>query len=122
MYLSAVSFLLLTTLAPSDVFACGKGDGPANPGIKTLSDSGLQDVPDEPKAPNTFNNGKPEDTCGMQWGTGPIPDLYQPRDIDIPFGRMYHGNISFFNYGEFNDPNDNTASWRPNLLDSADQR
>ncbi|KAL8918382.1 MAG: hypothetical protein Q9208_007401 [Pyrenodesmia sp. 3 TL-2023] len=118
---AAASLLLLTVFAPSNVFACGKGDGPANPGIKTLSNSGLQDVPDKGKAPNTFNNGKPEDTCGMQWGTGPVPDLYQPRDIDIPFGRMYHGKISFFDYGEFNDPKDNTASWRPNVMDNANQ-
>ncbi|KAL8903871.1 MAG: hypothetical protein Q9207_003642 [Kuettlingeria erythrocarpa] len=89
--------------------------------MKTVSDPGLQKVPDQAKAPNTFNNGKPEDTCGMQWGAGPIPDLYQPREIDIPFGRMYHGNISFFKYGEYNDPKDNTASWRPNTMDNADQ-
>ncbi|KAL9009581.1 MAG: hypothetical protein Q9173_005401 [Seirophora scorigena] len=71
-----------------------------------LTDQGLRDVPNEPKAPNTFSNGHAQDNDGFDWGVGTIPDLYQPRDMDIPFGRMYHGYcmqdvcISFWPEGE----------------------
>ncbi|KAL8837005.1 MAG: hypothetical protein Q9170_002694 [Blastenia crenularia] len=99
----------------------GDGSGPPNPGMSTLPDPGLQDVPDEPKAANTFNNGQPQNNNGMEWGSGSIPDLYQPREIDIPFGRMFHGKMSFFDYGEYNDPKDNTATWSPNVYDNANQ-
>ncbi|KAL8652171.1 MAG: hypothetical protein Q9210_002844, partial [Variospora velana] len=100
-----------------------RDDGPPNPGMPTaVPDPGLQDVPDESKAPNTFSNGKPQDNKGFDWGYGKIPDLYHPREIDIPFGRMYHGKISFFGYGEYNNPNDNTATWSPDTLDNANQR
>lgn len=112
-----LSFIALASLA-----SCAPGDGPPNPGMTTVSDPGLQDVPDEGQAPNTFNNGAPQDNGGMEWDSGSIDDLYQPREIDIPFGRMYHGKMSFFDYGEYNDPKDNTATWSPNVYDSANQR
>ncbi|KAL9025201.1 MAG: hypothetical protein Q9196_005936 [Gyalolechia fulgens] len=112
---------LTAALACADIARRGDGNGPPDPGMSTVPDPGLQDVPDEPKAPNTFNNGQPQNNDGMDWGSGPIPDLYQPRKIDIPFGRMYHGKISFFDYGEFNDPKDNTATWSPNVYDNANQ-
>ncbi|KAI4213160.1 MAG: hypothetical protein L6R36_009462, partial [Xanthoria steineri] len=118
---------LLALIASSAFLACAD-DGPANLGMPTaLSGQGLQHVPDEPKAVNTFSNGHSQDNDGFDWGWDankkpfPIPDLYQPRDIDIPFGRMYHGNISFFGYGQYNDPTDNTATWGPDALDRANQ-
>ena len=121
MHQSAFLVSLLAAFVSSAVLP--REDGPPNPGMPTaLSDQGLQEVPDEPKAPNTFNNGKPQDNKGLDWGQGPIPDLYQPKDIDIPFGRMYHGKMSFFDYGEYNNPKDNTATWSPNTLDYANQR
>lgn len=117
-----LTLCLITAAASAHIAPRGDGNGPPNPGMPTLSDPGLQDVPDEPKAPNTFSNGQPQNNNGMDWGSGPIPDLYQPRKIDIPFGRMYHGKISFFDYGQYNDPKDNTATWSPNVYDNANQR
>ena len=113
---------LLAAIASCGVVPRGDGDGPPNPGMSTVPDPGLQDVPDKGQAPNTFNNGEPQDNGGMEWGSGSIPDVYQPREIDIPFGRMYHGKMSFFGYGEYNDPKDNTATWSPNVYDYANQR
>ncbi|KAI4208792.1 MAG: hypothetical protein LQ349_009628, partial [Xanthoria aureola] len=121
-------FSSLLALIASSAFLARADDGPANLGMPTaLSGQGLQDVPNEPKAVNTFSNGHSQDNNGFDWGWDankkpfPIPDLYQPRDIDIPFGRMYHGNISFFGYGQYNDPTDNTATWGPDALDRANQ-
>ncbi|KAL8709770.1 MAG: hypothetical protein Q9220_005556 [cf. Caloplaca sp. 1 TL-2023] len=117
-----LSFLaLFATITAGALHPRGDGSGPPDPGMHTVADPGLQDVPDEPKAPNTFNNGQPQDNDGMPWGSGSIPDLYQPRDIDIPFGRMFHGKMSFFDYGQFNDPKDNTATWSPNDFQNANQ-
>lgn len=122
-------FSSLLNLIASCALVARADDGPANLGMPTaLSGQGLQDVPNEPKAVNTFSNGHPQDNDGFGWGWDankkplPIPDLYHPRDIDIPFGRMYHGNISFFGYGQYNDPTDNTATWGPDALDRANQR
>lgn len=113
---SLLAILVSCALVPRD-------DGPPNLGMPTaVPDPGLQDVPNGPKAPNTFSNGKPQDNKGFDWGYGEIPDLYHPREIDIPFGRMYHGKMSFFGYGEYNNPNDNTATWSPDTLDNANQR
>ncbi|KAL8933770.1 MAG: hypothetical protein Q9216_006218 [Gyalolechia sp. 2 TL-2023] len=117
---SLLTLSLITAATSSAITSRGDGDGPANPGMHTV-EGGLQKVPDEPKQPNTFSNGQPQDNSGMAWGSGPIPDLYQPRKIDIPFGRMYHGKISFFDYGQYNDPKDNTATWSPDVFDNANQ-
>ena len=38
----------------------------------------------------------------------PIPDIYGPRDIDLPFYRMYHGNMMFFPAGQLNTADKNT--------------
>ena len=65
-----------------------RDDGPPDPGDATVSDPGLQTVPDTAKAPNTFSNGQAEVVQGFPYSSDPIPDLYQPRDIDIPFGRV----------------------------------
>ena len=126
---SVFSLSLLAVFASCAILPRGDGDGPANIGMPTaLTDQGLQDVPDEPKAPNTMSNGHSQDNAGFDWGWDenkkpfPIPDLYHPRDIDIPFGRMYHGKISFFDYGQYNLATDNTATWAPDALDNANQR
>ncbi|KAL8881406.1 MAG: hypothetical protein Q9198_001391 [Flavoplaca austrocitrina] len=122
LFLSTFCALASSVIVPRD-------DGPANPNMpEALTGQGLQDVPDEPNAPNTFSNGHPQDNHGFDWGWDknknplPIPDVYQPRDIDIPFGHMYHGKMSFFDYGQYNMASDNTATWAPDKLDNANQR
>ena len=73
-----------------------RDDGPPDPGDPTVADPGLQSVPDTAKAPNTFNKGQAEIIQGYPYSADPIPDLYQPRDIDIPFGRVSYFTKCFF--------------------------
>ena len=98
-----------------------RDDGPPSPGCYTLPDPGLPPIPKTAKAPNTFSNGQDQVTAQYPYSTDPIPDVYQPRDIDIPFGRMFHGNITMFPQGQLNDPNSYTDQWTPNKFDYANQ-
>ena len=65
-----------------------RDDNPPDPGDATVADPGLQTVPNTAKPPDTFSNGKAEVVQGFPVNADPIPDLYQPRDIDISFGRV----------------------------------
>lgn len=97
-------------------------NGAPDPGDATNpTDPGVQTVPLTGKAPNTFSNGQAEQTGGFPYDSGPIPDLYQPREIDIPFGRMFHGDLMMFPQGQLNNPNFNTDEWTPNQYDFANQ-
>ncbi|KAL8659666.1 MAG: hypothetical protein Q9202_007019 [Teloschistes flavicans] len=82
----------------------------------------FQTVPTTSKPDNTFSNGAdlltrepPEDT------TTPIPQEYAVRPLDIPFGRLLHGNMKFFAAGELNTPTGRTDVWQPNKNDFANQ-
>ena len=98
-----------------------RDDGPPSPGCSTVPDPGLPLIPKTAKSPNTFSNGKDQVTAQFPYSTDPIPDMYQPREIDIPYGRMVHGNITMFPQGQLNDPNANTDQWTPNQYDFANQ-
>jgi hypothetical protein len=37
------------------------------------------------------------------------PDIYGPRSIDIPYGRLFNGKMNFFK--ETNDPSSDTTTW-----------
>lgn len=37
--------------------------------------------------------------------------VFGARDIDIPFGKLYGGNLKFFPKGEQNTPDQNTDKW-----------
>lgn len=39
---------------------------------------------------------------------GPVDPVYGTRNIDLPFGRLFEGNIKFFPEGELNSPGQNT--------------
>lgn len=99
------------------------GSGPPDPGDTTQStDPGLQTVPDTGKPDNTFNNGVAQLNTGPPWSSSLAPPLYQPREIDIPFGWMFHGNISMFPSSQLNSGGYmNTDSWDQNVVDSANQ-
>lgn len=56
------------------------------------------------------------------YSSDPVPSFYQPRDIDIPFGRMVHGKMAMFPQGQVNDPTLNTNKWAPGVYDYANQR
>lgn len=99
-----------------------RDDGPPDPGCSTIPDPGLTPIPDTAKPDNTFHNGAPERVMDDPYSSDPIPNYYQPRNIDLPFGRMVHGNMSMFPYGQVNDPTLNTNNFKPGLWDYANQR
>ena len=73
--------------------------------------SGAQAIPSSAKADGTFNNGAAERTGEPPDTSDTPPDIYGARDIDIPFYRLWHGNISFFPKGQLNTPDGDTDKW-----------
>ena len=69
---------------------------PQDPGDATVADTVFQSVPDTTEAPNTFSNGQAEIIQGVGYSVDPISDLYQPREIDIPFDRVSLFLVFFF--------------------------
>ena len=122
LYIVTLIFFYVTFANTS--YLLRRDDGPPDPGSAKvpMSAATLQNVPQTPKAPNTFSNGQPQVTAEYPYSTDPIPDIYQPRDIDIPFGRMVHGNLTMFPQGQLNDPSSATDQWTPNVYDFANQR
>jgi len=83
--------------------------GPPDPGDSTdNTDPGLQAVPDTGKPDNTFNNGVAQVNVKSTSSSDLAPELYQPREIDIPFGWMFHGDVSMFPRGQLNEPTTTT--------------
>ena len=73
---------------------------------------GVQPYPSTAPADNTFSNGA-KLLAGEPPQGAPNDDngIYGNRDIDIPFGRLYGGNLMFFPQSEQNNPTDNTDHW-----------
>lgn len=74
-------------------------------------DPGLQSYPASAPAPGSFSNGMP-----LLVGIPPVvadipPAIYGPRSVDLPFNRLYHGNLKFFRAGELNTLDKNTDVW-----------
>ena len=82
---------------------------------------GCQSIPSSAKADNTFNNGQPQLAAMPPEPEGNPPACYGARDIDIPIGRLYHGNAKFFAAGQLNTPDATTDKWYPDGQDSAGQ-
>ena len=73
---------------------------------------GVQPYPSSAPPDNSFSDGgKP--LIGEPTDGAPNDDngIYGNRDIDIPFGRLYGGNLIFFPQSEQNNPSDNTDHW-----------
>ena len=49
------------------------------------------------------------------------PAIYGARSIDLPFYRLYHGNLNFFPAGQLNSPTGVGDKWVPDGIDSANQ-
>lgn len=47
------------------------------------------------------------------------PAVYGSRSIDLPFGRLYHGNMTFFRKGQLNTPNGIVDEYKPGENDFA---
>ncbi|KAI9795471.1 MAG: hypothetical protein M1833_007001 [Piccolia ochrophora] len=77
--------------------------------------SGKQTIPDNPKAPGTFFKvGVARRLTMPKEVHDSIPPVYQPRDIDLPFARMFHGDLNFYptsNHGHIEDTPDNEGKW-----------
>ena len=84
-------------------------------------DPGWQQIPaNSQKAPGQFNTDAPQET-GEPLDTGNIPDdVYGARTIDLPFGRLYHGNMTFFSRGELNVPTSDKDLYTP-TFDNANE-
>ena len=83
----------------------------ATASIIRREDPGLQSIPTTAKADNTFNNGAPQLVGEPPQTSDPVPDVYGVRSIDLPFGRLYHGNLMFFPSGQLNTPDRNVDQW-----------
>lgn len=87
------------------------------------AEPGFQEVPATGQPDNTFYNGQPMRVGLPVDGSDPVPDVYGARSIDLPFGRLYHGNMKFFSKGQLNTPDQDTdaAPGQPGVVDSAKQ-
>ena len=91
-------------------------------------DPGMQQIPTTAKADNTFNNGAPQLNAEPPQVSDTPPAVYGARSVDLPFGRLYHGNMMFFPSGQLNTPAGITDQWintpatpTQNGIDSANQ-
>lgn len=84
-------------------------------------DPSFQSIPTTSQPDNTFNNGKER----LNREPDVVPDIpsavYGARSIDIPFGRLYHGNLKYFKQGQLNTPDGITDRWQPGVNDFANQ-
>lgn len=104
------SALLLLTAS----LASGASIPRQDPGIldarQDSGDPGLQEIPTSAKPDNTFSNGAAM-IAGSNTTDETPPPVYGNRTIDLPFGRLYHGNMKFFPKGQLNSAADDTDLW-----------
>lgn len=83
----------------------------------------MQETPTKAKADNTFSNGKPMLASLPPTVAATPSEIYGVRDIDLPFGRLYNGDMKFFSKGQLNSPDGITDQWmgQPGVVDSANQ-
>ena len=82
----------------------------------------MQDIPSTAPADNQFNNTQPHlVTMPPLEESHPDDSIYGVRDIDLPFGRLYHGNMKYFAPGQLNKPGAWTDDWNPGVNDYANQ-
>lgn len=103
-----LSIFLLAVLSRSEAGY----QGPIN------HDQPYQQFPSTPNPPGTFSNGAPL-LVGFDPESDAIPDpIYAPRDIDLPFHRLFTGTAMF--YRTANDPTADSGIWGAQY-DSANQ-
>ena len=86
-------------------------------------DPTLQEIPTTAKPDNTFSNGKSQLTSEAPTVAAVPSEKYGARSIDLPFDRLYHGDMKFFSASQLNSPSGTTDQWtdQPGTVDSADQ-
>lgn len=77
----------------------------------------LQAIPATAKPDNTFNVGTLHLTRGPDISMEIPPAVYGSRPIDLPFGRLYHGNMKYFSKGQMNTPDGITDKYTPGVKD-----
>lgn len=100
----------------------------ASSAVLRRQDSGPQSIPATGKADGTFNNGAPLLAAEPPESTKTPPAGYGARSIDLPFYRLFHGNMKFFSAGQLNTPTGIKDEWintpantLENGIDSANQ-
>lgn len=84
-------------------------------GVLPRQDPGFQSIPATSQDPSTFwNQGVPELVGEPPSSSDPIPSVYGARSVDLPFYRLYHGNMKFFAPGQLNSATGNTDIWNSN--------
>lgn len=84
-------------------------------------DPPLQVIPATVKPDNTFNAGTYHLVREPEISTEIPPAVYGARPIDLPFGRLYHGNMKYFSKGQLNTPDGITDVYTPGVNDFANQ-
>lgn len=100
----------------------------ASSAVLRRQDLPMQSIPATGKADGTFNNGAPLLAAEPPPSTEIPPSVYGARSIDLPFYRLFHGNMKFFSAGQLNTPTGIKDEWintpantAENGIDSANQ-
>ena len=91
----------------------------ASGSILRRQDPGFQSIPATGKADGTFNNGAPMLAAEPPMTSDTPPDIYGARSVDLPFYRLFHGNLKFFSAGQLNTPTGITDQWVNSLANTA---
>lgn len=75
------------------------------------AETGRQHFPESPAKIN--HNGAPALLAEPPNVKTAPPEIYNARDIDLPFLRLFHGYSKYFSAGELNTPNGNGDKWGP---------
>lgn len=93
----------------------------ASGAIIPRDDPPFQNIPATGKPDNTFDIG----TFKLNSEPPVVPDIPPPvygvRSIDLPFGRLYHGNMKYFKEGLLNPPSGLRDVFNPGVNDFANQ-
>lgn len=88
---------------------------------QALNRGPMQAIPAKAQADNTFHNGAPQLVSEPPPSKDTPPTVYGARDIDLPFNRLYHGNMKFFAEGQMNTPSGKKDVWQPGQNDHVNQ-
>ncbi|MCJ1287818.1 hypothetical protein MMC26_007170 [Xylographa opegraphella] len=71
----------------------------------------MQAIPQTPKAPGTFSNNAPQLNAEPPITNDVPSEIYGTRSVDLPFYRLFHGNMNFFSAGQLNTPTGKVDAW-----------
>lgn len=89
--------------------------------ISLRKDPPFQSIPANPKPDNEYNRGRTQLTREPVRSREIPSTVYGAQSIDLPFGRLYYGNMKFFSKGQLNTPDGITDVWRSGVNDFANQ-